>query len=502
MKVIDTSLTTPDQLSPWEREQVYNGLDCAVTHEVFQVIHPQLSNQTGSTYAFSKALQGPVLEMRLRGILVDNHRKNEVIDEFYETLETLERNLERLVLDGVGMHYFNWRSGPDLHRLFYEKLGIPTIRGKGGRPTVDRNALEKMENYIIARPIVRHIMAMRDIGKKLDLLRTEIDPDGRIRTSYNIAGTTTGRFSSSMSEFGTGGNLQNVEESLRSIFISDPGMKFAKFDAKSGESYIVGAIEWNLFRDSRYLDAVESGDVHTAVARICWPQLRWTGNLKKDKDIAEQPYYRHYSYRFMCKKLGHGSNYGGEANTLSQQTRLPESVVLDFQPKYFKAFPSHREWHEWVKRELRTSGKLSSLTGRQRQFWGRRTSPDVIREAIAFDPQGSLADIVNSAMLDIWRQRTAIVMMQDHDALTFMYPEEQEDEIIPKLLAQLPVEVELAQGRTMSIPYDCKVGWNRGDYSEGNPDGLKDYTGHDERRRSPQVSFLDRKLRKTSRQFR
>src|SRR6266403_279501 len=112
----------------------------------------------------------------------------------------------------------------------------------------------------------------------------------RLRRSYNIAGTNTGRFSSSFSEFGTGGNLQNVEESLRSIFISDEGYKFAKFDAKSGESFIVGAIEWNLFDDPRYLEACESGDPHTAVARICWPNLGWTGSLEQDKSIAEQSY--------------------------------------------------------------------------------------------------------------------------------------------------------------------------------------------------------------------
>lgn len=501
MKIIDTSTTLPQSLTQWEREAVYNGLDCCVTHEVWQCIHPQLNNQTNATYQFSKELQGPVLEMRLRGILVDSVRKNRVIDEFYDLLDKLEHNLEQIVLNGVGMHYFNWRSGADLQRLFYDKLQIPVIR-KGGRPTVDRNALEKMENYLIARPIVRHIMAMRDIGKKLDLLRTEIDSDGRIRTSYNIAGTTTGRFSSSMSEFGTGGNLQNVEESLRSIFISDPEMKFAKFDAKSGESYVVGAIEWNLFNDGRYLDACESGDPHTATARICWPGLAWTGVLSRDKNIAEQPYYRHYTYRFMCKKLGHGSNYGGKAETLSQQAKVPISVVTDFQPKYFKAFPAHLQWQDWVEHTLRTQGQLTTLTGRRRQFWGRRSSQEVLREAIAYDPQGSLADIVNRAMLDIWRRRTAILMMQDHDALTFMYPENLEDKIIPKLQNLLPQPIELKHNRTLTIPYDCKVGWNRGDWSEGNPDGLKDYTGKDKRKRSAEVHFLDRVLRRPSRQSR
>src|SRR5258708_1078782 len=307
MRIINTGDTQPDDISnQWLRDQIYNGLDCCVTAEVLGVLLPQLDNHTAVTYNFSKALQGPALEMRLRGVRVELARKAEVIEEFHEKIESLERNLERIVLEGVGLASFNWRSNADLHTLFYDKLGIPVIR-KQGRPTVNREALERMEAYTIARPIVAIMSAMRDLAKKISVLKTEIDSDGRMRTSYNIAGTNTGRFSSSFSEFGTGGNLQNVEESLRSIFIADEGMKFAKFDAKSGESFVVGAIEWNLFNDPRYLDACESGDPHTAVARICWPNLPWTGDLKRDKHIAEQKFYRHHSYRDSTKKMGHGS---------------------------------------------------------------------------------------------------------------------------------------------------------------------------------------------------
>lgn len=497
MKIVRTHEMAPGSLTQWEKDQVYNGLDAAVTREIVDIIKPQLDNHTTHTYQFSRDLQGPVLEMRTRGVLVDAQRKNEVIDDFFNTIDTLETNLERIVLEGVGMPAFNWRSNDHLKDLFYNRLGIPIVM-RGGRPTVNRDALEKMEAYIVARPIVSHIKAMRDIAKKIGVLRTEIDSDGRMRTSYNIAGTSTGRFSSSFSEFGTGGNLQNVEESLRSIFISDPGMKFAKFDAKSGESYCVGAIEWNLFKDGKYLDACESGDPHTATARICWPKLGWTGDLGRDKDIAEQPYYRHYSYRFMCKKLGHGSNYGGKPNTLSAQAKLPINVVMEFQPKYFTAFPAHLQWQEWVSDQLRQFGYLITLTGRKRHFFGRRNDDSTLREAIAYDPQGSLADLVNRAMLNIWRNRTAILMLHDHDALTFMYPEAEEERVVPALLAQLTIPLELEHGRTLRIPYDAKTGWNRGDYNEKtNPDGLKDFYGKDERKRTrkAQGSILDRPLR-------
>lgn len=793
MRIIRTHEDDLDALTKWEKDQCYNGLDCAVTIEAFNGMLPQLDSHTAATYEFSKALQAPVLEMRLRGCLVDAVRKADVIEEMFEASERLEADLLRIVFDGVGLPTFNWRSHADLQRLLYDALDLDPIR-RSGRPTTDRGARERLEVYPLATQIIKHINLLTELGDKISVLRTDIDSDGRIRTSYNIAGTSTGRFSSSLSEFGTGGNLQNIEESLRSILVADPGYKFAKFDAKSGESFCVGAIEWNLFGDGRFLDACESGDPHTAVARLCWPTLPWTGNLQSDKELAEQPYYRHYTYRFMCKKLGHGcltpdhevltpdgwvpitdkppaimtwtdnrsefqlvsswidfeytgqlqafegnsisllathdhripykkdtrygtcetiakngpqskmplgsgwiggarevparliaaymcdgslekynitfhfskerkvrrlqellevegieytiydnvdntykivmqkfdwpkhpgafmfewsieciedfidelkwwdgyhgptsitissrhredlewyqtfarligiggqiqqpqlsgfgtviyrlqqnnrkwasgqsikwshvdvtnervlcptvlaswfyvrrngkifitgnSNYGGKPHTLAEQAKLPVSVVAEFQPKYFAAFPSHERWQAWVDDQLRRAGFLISLTGRKRWFFGRRNDPATLREAIAYDPQCSLADIVNRAMLSLWRQNLAIIMFQDHDALTFMYPEAQEDAIVPQLQAALVVPISLANGRTLRIPYDAEVGWNKGKWCCGerkpeckgcqrvrNLDGLQSWTGHDERRRTPAVSILDR----------
>jgi DNA polymerase I-like protein with 3'-5' exonuclease and polymerase domains len=504
-RIISTQSMDPTSLSDFEREMAYNGLDCCITREVYEAIkfgHNELTTNEAQTYALSKALQGPVLEMNARGVLVDQGRRTEVLEEYYDALAQLERQLELIVLDGVGMKWFNWRSNDDLKLLFYTHLQIPEIK-RYGRPTVDRAALEKMEAYTITKQIIAHMSTMRELAKDIGVLKTDIDTDGRMRTSYNIAGTNTGRFSSSYSEYGTGGNVQNIKESLRSIFIADPGYKFAKFDAKSGESYVVGGIEWNLFNDPIYLDAVDSGDVHTAVARICWPGLKWTNDLSKDKDIAETKFYRHLSHRDMCKKLGHGSNYGGKAETLSQQTKLPINIVRQFQPKYFDAFPSHERWQEWVKGQVWTKGYLINLMGRKRWFLGRRNDPDVIREAIAFDPQGSLADIVNIGMLNTWRKRPAILMMQDHDATTWMYHEELEDQIVPQLRQMLAVDVPLKNGRTLSIPYDCQVGWNRGKYdARKNPNGLINFKGHDDRQRQAEVGLLDRVIYRANRKSR
>ena len=144
-RIIHTERSTPADIpDQWSRDQVYNGLDCCVTAEVLEACLPQLDPTTSATYDFSRALQGPAIEMALRGVRVDRIRVAEVIDDFYDKIEMLERNLERIVLEGVGLSHFNWRSNADLQTLFYDKLGIP-IQRKQGRPTVDRNALEKME---------------------------------------------------------------------------------------------------------------------------------------------------------------------------------------------------------------------------------------------------------------------------------------------------------------------------------------------------------------------
>lgn len=495
-RIIHTDRVQPDDITnQWERDQVYNGLDCCVTAEVLDAMLPQLDATTLATYKFSKALQGPALEMSLRGVRVDRIRLAEVIEDFYEKIDFLERNLERIVFEGVGLPRFNWRSPDDRVALFYDKLGLPRIMKKG-RVTTDRGAREKMSAYIVARPIVTHMNAIADLAEKIKKLKTTVDPDGRIRTSYNIAGTDTGRFSSSFSAFGTGGNLQNVEESLRSIFIADPGMKWCKVDAKQIQSRIVGAIEWKLFKDGTYLDACESSDLHTLVAKLVWPALLWTGNPKQDKAIAETIFYRHFTRRDLCKKLGHGSNFEGQPKTLSEQTGVPIDLIIKFQPQYFKAFPAHHEWHHWVANQIATKGYLIGITGRKRWFFGRRNDPDVVRAAVAYDPQNSEAFIVNNAMLNIWWKQTATVMMHEHDGLVYQYPEALENEVVPKLLKQLEFPVDIGHGRTLVVPYEAKVGWNRGNYdARSNPYGLKDYTGYDERTAPKEVGILDRVIR-------
>lgn len=484
MKILST-----DSIPSGETEKlwVYNALDCMVTLEVFNVTSEQLDNTTRNTYEFRKSLQAPVLEMGMRGIRVDNSRRLEVIEDYRKDLSRLTANLERLFVEGVGVKV-SWSSPAQLKHFFYTVLGLPPIRKRNSKgeytPTVDRNALEKLQAYFIARPFITHILAGRDLAKKISVLETEIEADGRMRTSYNIAGTNTGRFSSSLSEFGFGTNLQNIEKKLRSVFVADPGFKLCEIDLEQAESRAVGAIEWNLFKDPTYLDACESGDLHTSVARLAWPQLPWTGDLRRDKVIAEQPFYRQHSYRHMAKVLGHGTNYDGKPPTMSVHTKLEIPLIKEFQARYFTAFPAHRRWHAWVAGQLLSEGQLTTLLGMRRSFFGRRDDPSTIRQAIAYEPQSVVGQLLNQGLLALWRAKICQLLLQVHDAVVFQYPESEESWVVPAAQAALRIPIELRHGRTLIIPSEAKVGWNWGPWSPENPDGLKAFGSPDLRRRT------------------
>jgi DNA polymerase-1 len=499
VKVFDTSKLDSYQLGETDRLHVYNGFDCCITKQVLDVIKPQLDNVTSSTYEFSKSLQAPVLEMDLRGMLVNQVEATLLDKEFEQNMKKVERNLYRILTEGVGQ-YYSWSSPAQLKRLFYEAMSIPPVKRKG-KVTTDRAALESLMVYFYAEPIIRHVLFLRDLKKLREVLQKEIDPDGRIRTSYNIAGTESGRFSSSVSFLDTGTNMQNLTEKLRKIYIADPGKKLAYIDAQQAESYAVGAIIWQFFGDSKYLDVCGSGDLHTNVAKLIWPHLGWTGDRAKDREIADQHFYRDFSYRDMSKRGGHGTNYGGLPPTMARHLKVETRLMIDFQEAYFREFPGIRQYHYWCAKELQVSGQITTLTGRRRFFMGRRDDDATVREAIAYSPQEIVSYVVNQGMLQVWRHcKDVQILQQTHDALLIQYDEDKEDEVIPRVRETLKVSVDIGRGRSLIIPNDCAVGWNWGKAEKDgkiiNIDGLMKYKGHDNRSRQvkPQASLLDRKF--------
>ena len=482
--------TDEEPSSPALAEQVYNGLDCCVTVEVLEALLPKLTEVTGATYDWACRLQAPILEMELRGCLIDKQAINSVSALYRDQAERVQLQLDRILSEGLGIDPINPGSWQQKNDLLYNRLGLPPVR-KRGKITSDRSALEKLSLYFHAEIICQHIILLQDLRKKLGFLKTPIGEDGRMRTSFNIAGTDTGRLSSYASAFYDGTNLQNIAPEMRRIFIADPGMKLAYIDLEQAESRAVGAIIWNLFGDPGYLDFCESGDLHTNVARMTFKHLPWTDDMRRNKEIASGRFYRDLSYRDACKRLGHGSNYHGQPPQMAKETRIPVGLVTEFQREYFTAFPGIPRWHESVRRRLLREGWITTFMGRHRWFFGRRWDNQTLNAAIAYEPQSAIGDYLNRGMHSVWKAGCCELLVQIHDAILIQYPEELEDEIVPKVCALLEHEVPLMNGRTLRIPTEAATGWNWAYKSEKNPDGIAKYKGTDKRKRTPPVGFLD-----------
>lgn len=518
MLIIDTSQVDQDAtgLSPSEVYWLYNGLDCCVTKEIFDKTSTYLDDVSRATYREAMELQAPLLEMMLEGMTVDLNRRAEVLRFYENQLQQLEDRWQRLCHEGLGIPKdrtkrkgrppvaINISSPKDVAFLFYEILGIPPKKKsakKGGGITTDRDTLESFRSYFYATPFVNFILAMRDCQKSIGFLRTPLAKDNKIRCSFNAAGTNTGRLSSSFADDGTGTNLQNVTGKLKDIFVAEPGWMLVDIDLEQGDSRGVGAIAWNMFVDShgeefagKYLDACESGDLHTTVCRMAWSSLTWGDAPALWRSVAEQPAYRDKSYRDLSKGLGHGSNYLGQPPTMAKQSHLPVGLIVDFQRDYFNAFPCITAFQKETIRQLVTTRTLISPWGRRRYFWADPKAQSTHNEAIAYSPQNTTGEFTNRGIRRLFHYRNMHdlpirFLLQVHDSIVLLVKQNQINELMPVILEQLKVYLILKRGRQFTIPHGCKVGWNYGGYNEKtNPYGLKKWTG-EEKRKPPRNRF-------------
>ena len=161
--------TDPEPSSPAQQEQIYNALDVCITLEVLQAIRPQLDEITSATYDFAFQLQAPLLEMMLRGVLIDQEAVAQLKETYNVQHSQLQTTLDEFLVDGLGVRTINPGSWQDKRWLLYEVLSLPHVR-KRGAITTDRGALEKCATYFHAEPICNAIMGLQDIRKKLGLI--------------------------------------------------------------------------------------------------------------------------------------------------------------------------------------------------------------------------------------------------------------------------------------------------------------------------------------------
>lgn len=488
-------LPADPQLQYW----IYSALDSAVTIEIYNQIEPMLESMPHArrSYEFDKSLQPVALAMMQRGILVDIPARDSVLIDLKFKQEKVQQILNRFAQEVWGQD-LNPRSPAQLKKFFYEVLQLPEQFAfvKGARKvSTNQDALDNLRAYFIAQPFVNCIEQIRGYSKIIGVLRSDVSYDNRMRTSYNITGTETKRWSSSANAYKEGTNLQNITGSLRHIFIADKGKKLAYIDLQAAESLGFGALCWAAIGEDTYWEAARTGDIHTIVTRMVWPHLPWPKAQADWPSVAKTLFYRHFSHRDIAKRGGHGSNYYGKPPTIARHLKVPTQIVEKFQEDYFTAFPEIPKYHKWVAKELQLKSFLDTPMGFGRIFFGRSRDDATLRKAIAYRPQSLIATILNQGMKQVFNKfHNQIDMLgQVHDAIIIQYPEEREDELIPQIMKEIIVRVPVFHGkeeRELVIGVDVEVGWNWGKASLENPNGLEKYKGKDlrvryERKNSP-----------------
>lgn len=489
-----------------EQLWIYNALDNCVTFEVFNSLR---MFDGGFAYLMGRAMQGPALTMMLRGMRVDMAERDRLAIQYERELADYARMFARLAQEGLGKEV-NSQSPAQLKALFYERLRVEPIKRYDKKKrervlTTNREALEKIvQRGGLPSMFAKILLEIRDTTKLLQVLRTGIDKDSRLRCSYNTTGTETGRWSSSQNVRGTGTNAQNVTDEMRRLIIADDGMKLMQFDLKQAESVIVAALSG----DPRYIEACKSGDPHTYVASLCWPELPWheANSKKARRAIAERPYYRHFSYRDMAKRGGHGGNYGGTDKVLAMHLKIPVKVAQEFLDRYFgpKGFPGIKTWQLKTQQRLAATRRLDTPLGRVRYFTGRPTDSTTIKEAIAYVPQSTIGDLLNLGLYRVWLELelTGEVQLlgQVHDSILLQFDPRKHDEaeLVARVQKLLTVPLTI-NGTEWIIGTDAQTGWNWGKVKEKdgkviNPYGLREWDGSDSRSAPPKASQLDRRV--------
>lgn len=503
MKIFDTVTLTEQsmkQLSPNEAAWAYNGLDVCVTAEIYTELQSQIDSDEpniSETYQMALSKLAPIMEMSLRGTRIDEHARLSTLKELRALRDQLNEAFQYLIKEIFDIE-MNYRSPLQLKNFFYGMLKLKEVKKRNQKgfytATTGREALESFDKYIHAKVFSRFILVLRDLEKQIGFLKSELDSDNRIRCNYNIAGTNTGRLSSSMNDFGTGTNLQNVNRKLRFPFSADPGMYLVNVDLEQADGRNVGATCWNLFIDSHgeefagaYLNACEDGDLHTTVCKMVWPDALkgepWPEDPAEWKKFCDSIIaHGQDSYRQLSKKGGHGTNYYGTPRTMGKHLHMPTKIIDEFQKNYFGTFPAIPAWHEYVIQQIADFGSLTTLFGRRRMFFGRGNDASTHRAAIAYGPQSMTGEQIDRGLLQVWRAHPEVQLLnQVHDSILFQIPFEMAEELIPRILKTMQVTLELKRGRLFTIPLDAAGGWNWGYADKTNPWGLKAWTGSETR---------------------
>jgi len=420
-----------------EQAAPYACEDVDITLRLQDTLRPQVERE-GRLAEVLDHLELPLISVLSRiernGVAVDAER-------LYEQSQQLEQRIRELESEAFELagREFNLGSPKQLGQILFEEQKIPVIKKTPkGAPSTAEAVLEELA---LDYPLPKVIMQHRGLAKlkstytdKLPRLLNKTT--GRVHTSYHQAVTATGRLSSSDP------NLQNIpirtEEGrkIRQAFVARPGYRIVAADYSQIELRIMA----HLSEDKGLLEAFAEGrDIHTATAAEVF-------GTSLEKVTADQ--------RRSAKAINFGLIYGMSAWGLARQLRIDRSQAQTYIDRYFDRYPGVARYMDRIRTQAAEDGFVETVMGRRlylpeihSQNRNRRQGAE--RTAINAPMQGTAADIIKQAMIDVdaWLAEgefDALMVMQVHDELVFEVAEAQVERFIEQVQARMQAAASLS----------------------------------------------------------
>jgi DNA polymerase-1 len=357
----------------------------------------------------------------------------------------------------IAGHPFNINSTQQLSDVLFKELNLPhekLRKTSSGHFSTAADVLDSIQP-LDSTGIIKLISEYRELGKLkstyVDALPTMVHPKThRIHTSLNQTGSVTGRIASNTP------NLQNIPirtevgQKIRRGFVSRPGWVFLAADYSQIELRILAHVT----RDEALVEAFQQDqDIHRATAAAVY-------NIPFDEVTFNQ--------RRFAKTVNFGIIYGMGAYRLARDSELTLAEAEKYIADYFKQFPGIRQYLDRTKEQARKQGFVETLLGRRRYFpifkvsggsANQQAEARAEREAINHPIQGTAADIVKYAMIQLHEKLTAKyaarMIVQVHDELLIEVPEEEVEEVktlVEEVMCNafelsVPLKVEASVGR-------------------------------------------------------
>ncbi|MFC1623780.1 DNA polymerase I [Candidatus Omnitrophota bacterium] len=381
-------------------------------------------------------------EMEKNGVRVD-------IGLLKKTSKDMEKELSGTVINIYKMAgtEFNINSPKQLSEILFERLGLPVIKKTKTGLSTDMSVLERLSPV---HPLPKELLQYRELSKLkstyIDALPELVNPKtGRLHTSFNQTVTATGRLSSSKP------NLQNIPiktrqgRQIRKAFIGENN----RFIISADYSQIELRILAHLAGDEELVQAFEKDmDIHAHTASLIFGV--------KEKDVTPE-------MRTNAKAVNFGIVYGMSAFGLSRSLSIDPASAQQFIDSYFERYPRVRIYIDDKLQEAREAMYVTTLFNRRRYIdeinsGSMRERQQAERIAINAPIQGSAADLIKIAMIDIHREMrkrnlASMMIMQVHDELVFEVPKKELNQMQELVKEKMEAAVKLDVPIEVSVKY-------------------------------------------------